>query len=164
MNLTRSENAGVSPLMGLTQHHQSNNIHELSGSTDHQKTKACTLFNFCSTLSFLQYNSSKPCNELVHLSLTNPAFWFFPCLIMGRDQWPLSTLEVWCFQTVLSEHTAKLHTASCSSINTFLDWLPHLYHYICYKINSTFEADIDWTVKKTIILNIVAHLSNACVH
>lgn len=43
MNLTRRESAGVSPLMGLTQHHQSNTIHELSGSGDHLKTQ---MFHF----------------------------------------------------------------------------------------------------------------------
>lgn len=47
MNSTSREKAGVSPLMGLTQHHQSNTIHEPSGSGVRLKTKMFTMLNFC---------------------------------------------------------------------------------------------------------------------
>ena len=47
MNLTTGENAGVSTLMGLSQHHQCNTIHELPESVDRLKTQMFTMLNFC---------------------------------------------------------------------------------------------------------------------
>lgn len=61
MNLTRRENAGVFPLMGLTRHRQSNAIHELSGSGGRLRTQMFATLNFCTNST---YYSASPCSLL----------------------------------------------------------------------------------------------------
>lgn len=78
MNLTRRENAGVFPLMDLGQNHQSNTIHELSGSGDHLKTQNGFNFYKCIIMDTLCWPSSPSVSTYVEFSF------FFPPNLPGH--------------------------------------------------------------------------------